>query len=65
MKVTAMHKLPDPGLQKQLEMQRARLLETAVRYVLDGQDGTPQDRLRTASSLSGIPINLIEVELNK
>lgn len=44
---------------------RDQLLESAVTYVLTGQDGTDKDRLRTASDLSGIPISQIELELEK
>lgn len=58
----SVHALPDPGLKLSMAMQRSRLLETAVRYVREGRDGSPQDRLRTASDLSGIPKNLIESE---
>lgn len=61
----AVYRFPDEGMLKGLELQRAQLLSAAVRYVRDGRDGKPQDRLRTASNLSGIPINLIEVELKK
>ena len=44
---------------------RAQLLAASVRYVTEGKDGTRQDRIRTASSLSGIPIVLIEVEARR
>ncbi len=33
---------------------RAKLLAAAVRYIVDGKDGCAQDRIRTASNLSGI-----------
>jgi len=65
MNSTAIYTFPDRDMCRNLETQRAQLLAAAVRYVRDGRDGTPQDRLRTASNLSGIPINLIEVELSK
>jgi hypothetical protein len=61
----AIYQFPDGDMQEGLKRQRERLLAAAVTYVRDGRDGAPQDRLRTASSLSGIPINLIEVELKK
>lgn len=48
-----------------LARRRTELLALAVAYVREGRDGTPQDRLRTASDLAGIPINLIEVELKR
>ncbi len=44
---------------------RAQLLAAAVRYVTEGKDGTRQDRIRTASNLSGIPVVLIEVEVKR
>lgn len=46
---------------KLMEQTRAKLLAIAVRYVKEGRDGTRGDRVRTASNLSGVPINLIEV----
>lgn len=62
----SVHRLPDdPNMRFSLQQQRSQLLAAAVRYVTLGRDGTPQDRLRTASDLSGIPKNLIEVELKK
>ncbi len=33
---------------------RAKLLAASVRYIVEGCDGTVQDRIRTASNLSGI-----------
>jgi len=48
-----------------IKMQKGQLMAVAVRYVRDGKDGTMNDRLRTASDLSGIPRNLIEVEVKK
>lgn len=44
---------------------KAQLLAAAVRYVKDGKDGTRGDRLRAASSASGIPLNLIDVEAGR
>lgn len=48
---------------KRVESLRRHLMTAAVRYVHEGNDGTVGDRLRMASDLSGIPKNLIEVEL--
>jgi hypothetical protein len=50
---------------KRIEALRAQLLAAAVRYVKDGKDGTRGDRLRTASNLSGVPLNLIEIEAGR
>lgn len=61
----AVHKLPDASLKISVEMQRAHLLAAAVRYVQDGQDGYWQDRLRTASDLSGLSKTVIELELKR
>lgn len=44
---------------------RSQLMAASVRYVLEGNDGTKKDRLRTASNCSGIPLLLIEVEVNR
>lgn len=45
---------------KRLQIGREQLLSAAVRYVKDGKEMTRGDRLRLASSLSGIPITLID-----
>jgi len=45
---------------KRLQTGRDQLLSAAVRYVKDGKEMTRGDRLRLASSLSGIPITLID-----
>ena len=44
-----------------IKFTRDRLMALCVEYVKHGKDGTRNDRIRTASSLSGIPLNLIEV----
>lgn len=46
---------------RRIKMLRAQLLAASVRYVLEGSAGTHNDRVRTASDLSGVPRNLIEV----
>jgi hypothetical protein len=46
-----------------MAMLRAQLLKAAVRYVGEGRDGHKADRLRMASSVSGIPLVLIESAL--
>ena len=33
---------------------RAKLLAASVKYIVEGRDGCAQDRIRTASNLSGI-----------
>lgn len=48
-----------------ITIRRNQLLQVAVRYVIEGKDGHMQDRIRTASDLSGIPRNLLEVEVEK
>lgn len=50
---------------KRITLLKAQLMAASVRYVADGKDGTRNDRLRTASSASGIPLTLIEVQLGK
>ena len=50
---------------KRINLLKAQLMKASVRYVQDGKDGSRNDRLRTASSLSGIPLNLIQVEADK
>lgn len=52
------------GIQR-MKARREQLLAEAVKYILEGSDGTAQDRLRTASDLSGIPRMLLEVETAK
>lgn len=41
---------------------RSDLLAAAVRYINQSKDGTRAERLRTASSLSGVPIRTLELE---
>lgn len=55
----------DAKAKKIIEAQRDKLLSAAVRYVKDGRDGHRCDRLRTASSLSGLPYNLIDIEAGR
>ena len=44
---------------------QSQLMAAAVSYVAHGSLGTRMDRVREASDLSGIPRNLIEVEIAK
>ena len=53
------------GFRDSLTAQRRLLLDTAIRYVRDGRDGTRAQRLRTASDLAGVPIRTIEAELER
>lgn len=55
---------PAKGIKRMIFL-RDQLMATSVRYVKEGKDGFWQDRLRTASDLSGIPRNLIEVLLRQ
>ena len=50
---------------RRVQMLKAQLLAACVRYVTEGASGKPQDRVREASDMSGIPRNLIEVEVAK
>lgn len=50
---------------KRIATLRQHLITAAARYVLEGKTGKTQDRVREASDLSGIPRNLIEVEIEK
>lgn len=50
---------------RQIKSQREELLAEAVKYVNLGKDGHRCDRLRTASNLSGLPYNLIDVEAGR
>jgi hypothetical protein len=56
---------PDALHHKDIISTRERLLQTALRYIKEGKDGTRSARIRTASSLAGIPITTIEIELEK
>lgn len=42
---------------------REKLMTACVRYIREGQSGTPQDRLRQASDMSGIPRLMLEAEV--
>lgn len=55
----------DAKAKKIIESLRDKLLSAAVRYVREGKDGSRNDRLRTASSLAGIPLNQIEIEAGR
>ena len=48
---------------KHITALQKNLLSAAVRYVKQGTIGSTNDRIRKASDLSGIPRNLIEVEI--
>lgn len=50
---------------RRISILRAQLLASCVRYVREGKNGKPQDRVREASDWSGIPRTLIEVALLK
>lgn len=54
-----------PRARRRMEALRRHLMVSAVKYVVEGLDGTRADRLRTASDLAGIPINLILAELER
>lgn len=56
----------DPArLEQRLTVLRRQLMRAAIRYVRESPGGTRGDRLRVASALSGIPLNLIDVEEKK
>lgn len=42
---------------------KAKLLAASLRYIVEARDGSQNDRLRTASNLSGIPLNLLAIEV--
>ena len=44
---------------------RVHLMRLAVDFVKDGKEGTRNERLRMASELSGIPLNLLKVETHQ
>lgn len=48
-----------------ITIRKNQLMAAAVKYVLEGRDGHMQDRIRTASDLSGIPRSLLEVAATK
>lgn len=52
---------------KRMVSLRKQLLLVAVDYIVKEQNGgnTRNDRLRFASELSGIPLNLLKVEVSK
>ena len=50
---------------KTMELLRARLLASAARYVSQGKRGKPQDRMREASDITGIPRVFIETEVGR
>lgn len=74
MSKTALHLVEKPPIpipfdetrgKKRIEALRAQLLSAAVRYIKDGEEGHRCDRLRTASSLSGLPLSIIDIEAGK
>lgn len=42
---------------------REKMMTACVRYIREGREELPQDRLRKASDMSGIPRSLLEVEV--
>ena len=50
----------DSKSRKRIAALRRQLLAAAVRHVLEGKDGSRNDRLREATNLSGIPVTLIQ-----
>lgn len=56
-------KKPDP--RDILKRKRVSLMRSAVIFVRGWPEGNRADRLREASELTGIPINLIDVEERK
>jgi hypothetical protein len=50
---------------RRIQMLQSQLLAASVRYVLEGTTDKPQDRVRKASDVSGIPRSLIEIEADK
>lgn len=50
---------------KLLFARRKQLLESAVKHVREGSEGTRAERVRIASDISGIPRWQIEVETNR
>jgi hypothetical protein len=55
--------LDDGKSRKRLIALRRQLLAAAVRHVLEGKEGSQNDRLREASNISGIPLTLIDTAL--
>jgi hypothetical protein len=50
---------------KRMIFLKSQLMAASVQYALHGHDGTQNDRIRTASDLSGIPRTLIESEVKR
>jgi hypothetical protein len=44
---------------------KSKLQAAAVRYIVEGRDGSPNDRLRAASDLSGITRTALWAEVTK
>lgn len=74
MRKSALHLVEKPPIpipfddargKKRIEALRAQLLSASIRYVKDGKDGHKCDRLRTASNLSGLPLNIIAIEAGR
>jgi hypothetical protein len=53
----------DAKTRRRLVTMRGQLLAAAVRHVLEGKEGSQNDRLREASNISGIPLTLIDTAL--
>jgi uncharacterized protein (DUF39 family) len=53
------HPLSDDQRKRRIMAGRKSLLSAAMAYINEGQDGTRNDRIRTASNLSGIPTNML------
>jgi hypothetical protein len=61
--VTGKAKATDEMRRRRISSCQRILLNAALAYITDGTDGTRNDRLRTASNLSGIPLTLIDAAL--
>lgn len=53
----------DAKSRKRIAALRRQLLAAAVRHVLEGKEGSKNDRLREATDLTGIPLTLIDAAL--
>ena len=58
--VTGKSKATDEMRRRRIASCQRILLNAALAYISDGSDGTRNDRLRTASDLSGIPRVILE-----
>lgn len=57
--VTSKGKATDEMRRRRIGSCQRMLMNAAIAYITDGTDGTRNDRLRTASDLSGIPRNIL------